>query len=94
MVETSMSIYKYQPYYQYDGVTLAQPFREQLTQEEIEYNIESFFSDIVRYFKDDMATFERVSKNCLEITTDISQEECDARVQLCLNSLDLFANKI
>lgn len=89
-----MSIYKYQPYYQYDGETLAQPFREKLTEKEIEYNTESFFSDIDRYFKDDMATFERVSKNCLEITTDISETECDERVKQCLNSLDLYAHKI
>lgn len=88
-----MSVYKYQPFYQYDGVTLAQPFREELTQEEIEFNIESFFSDIDRYFKDGTATFTRVSKNCLEITTDISETECDERVKKCLNDLDLYSNK-
>ena len=60
-----MSIYKYQPYYQYNGVTPTQPFREELTQEEIEYNIESFFSDIDRYFDTDTATFKRLSGNCL-----------------------------
>lgn len=88
-----MSIYKYQPYYQYNGVTFEQPFRAELTQEEIEYNIESFFSDIDRYFKDGMATFERLSENCLEITTDISETECDERVKRCLNSLDLYSHK-
>ncbi|MBU1668995.1 hypothetical protein KKC13_11305 [bacterium] len=88
-----MPIYKYQPYYQYDGVTLAQPFREELTQEEIEYNIESFFSDIDRYFDTHTTTFERLSENCLEITTDISETECDERVKRCLNSLDLYAHK-
>lgn len=88
-----MSIYKYQLYYQYNGVTFEQPFREELAQEEIEYNIESFFSDIDRYFEDGMATFEKLSENCLEITTDISETECDERVERCLNSLDLYSYK-
>lgn len=88
-----MSIYKYQPYYQYNGVTYAQPFREELTQEEIEYNIESFFSDIDRYFDTNTATFERLSENCLEITTDISETECNERVKRCLNDLDLYSHK-
>jgi len=38
-----MSIYKYQPYYKYDGATYQQPFREELTHDEIEYNLKSFF---------------------------------------------------
>ena len=88
-----MSIYKYQPYYRYDGITHSQPFREELTQEEIGDNIESFFSDIDRYFDTDTATFQRLSGNCLEITTDISETKCDKRVKDCLNSLDLYAKK-
>ena len=88
-----MSIYKYQPYYKYDGATLAQPFRKELTQEEIKHNIDSFFSDIDHYFKDSMATFERLSKNCLEITTNISETECDELVECCLRNLELCAHK-
>lgn len=88
-----MPIYKYQPYYQYNGATLTQPFREELTQEEIEYSIESFFSDIDRYFDANTATFERLSENCLEITTDISETECNERVKHCLNNLDLYSHK-
>ena len=88
-----MSTYKYQPYYQYDGATRAQPFKEELTQEEITFNIESFFSDIDYYFSDGVAALERVSTNCLEVTTDISEAECDEIVKHCLNSLDLYAKK-
>lgn len=88
-----MSIYKYQPYYQYNGAILAQPFRKELTQEEINYNLESFFSDIDSYFEDGTATFERLLENHLEITTDISETECDELVKRCLNSLDLYAHK-
>ena len=88
-----MSIYKYQPFYEYNGVTHSEPCREELNQEEIEFNIESFFSDIDRYFQNNTAIFKRFSENCLEITTDISEAECDERVQKCLNSLDLYSNK-
>jgi len=88
-----MSIYIYQPYYRYDGVTRAQPFREKLTQDDIEDNIESFFSDIDRYFDANTATFRRLSGNCLEITTDISETDCDDRVKFCLNNLDLYSHK-
>jgi len=88
-----MYIYKYQPYYYYDGVSRAQPFREELTQEEIKYNIESFFSDVEHFFEDGTATFKRLPKNCIEVTTDISENECDERVKRCLNSLDLYAHK-
>jgi len=77
-----MSIYKYQPYYKYDGATYQQPFREELTHDEIEYNLKSFFFDIDRYFKDGTATFNKLSENCIEITTDISEAECDSRVKL------------
>lgn len=88
-----MSIYKYQPYYQYDGPSLSQPFREKLTPDEIAYNLECFFSDVDSYFEDDTAKFEKLSNNCIIITSDISESECDERVKNCLNDLDLYAHK-
>lgn len=88
-----MPLYKYQPYYKYDGPNRSQPFREELTPDEVEYNIECFFSEIERYFVDGTAEFERLPKDCIGITSDISEADCDERVKLCLNSLDLYAHK-
>lgn len=89
-----MPVYKYQPYYQYDGPTHSQPFREELSAEECEFNKESFFDEVDRYFDDGEATFERTSDNFIYITTDITQIECDERVKRCLNSLDLYAKRV
>ena len=88
-----MNRYFYSPYYQYNGVTHSQPFREELTLEEVNYNIESFFSDIQQYFDEDTVIIERITENCIKITTEISEIECDERVKNCLNSLDLYAHK-
>ena len=88
-----MNTYFYSPYYQYNGVTHSQPFREELTLEEVNYNIESFFSDIEQYFDEDTVIIERITENCIKITTEISEIECDERVKNCLNSLDLYAHK-
>jgi len=88
-----MAIYKYQPYYKYDGPTYSDPFREELEPEQQSENIEDFFSEIERYFESD-DKFERRDDNYIWITSDKSQNDCDERVKRCLNSLDLFANRI
>jgi hypothetical protein len=38
-----MAIYKYQPYYKYDGPTHADPFREEFDLEQQKENIKGFF---------------------------------------------------
>jgi hypothetical protein len=87
-----MAIYKYQPYYKYDGPTNSEPFREELDLEQQKENIEDFFSEIERYFESD-TKFERRDDNYIWITSDISQNDCDERVKRCLNSLDLYAHR-
>ena len=67
-------------------MTHSQPFREELTIEEINYNIESFFSDIEQYFDEYTVVIERISEQCIKITTEITETECDERVKKCLNS--------
>jgi hypothetical protein len=90
--EEYMAIYKYQPYYKYDGPTHADPFREELDLEQQKENIEDFFSEIESYFENNVK-FERRDDNYIWITSDVSQNDCDERVKRCLNSLDLFANR-
>jgi len=88
-----MPLYKYQPYYKYDGPTHAQSFRDELSPEEEEFNLECFFSEVEDYF-DDKAKFERQEDGFIFITSDVTQTECDELVKRCLNSLDLYANRV
>ena len=88
-----MSKYTYQPYYKYTGPSYVQPFRDELSAEEVEYNLACFFDEVDRYFEEGTAEFNKVG-DCTEITTDLSESECDGRVKQCLNSLDLYAHKI
>jgi hypothetical protein len=87
-----MPLYKYQPFYEYDGPTHAQPFRDELSSDEAEENIEGFYSEIENYFDDD-AKFERKEDGFIYITSNVTQAECDEQVKRCLNGLDLYANK-
>jgi hypothetical protein len=89
-----MPLFKYLPYYKYNGPTSSQPLREELSEDEIKHNMSLFFDEIGSYFSDVGATIEPVGVGIIGITADISQDDCDARVKRCLNSLDLFANKV
>lgn len=89
-----MPLFKYQPYYEYNGATLAEPFREELSEEEARFNIESFFDEIDMQFTEGEAETERHEDGIIGITADITQKECDERVKYCLNNLDLYANRI
>lgn len=88
-----MPLFKYQPYYNYTGPTSSQPSREKLSTDQVQRNMDLFFDEIGSYFSDVEATIEPVGSGFIGITTDITQDDCDARVKRCLNSLDLFANK-
>lgn len=88
-----MPVFKYQPYYKFNGPTLSQPFREELSADDVTRNMSLFYNEIASYFEDVGATVEPIGNGFIAITADISQDECDARVKRCLNSLDLFASK-
>jgi hypothetical protein len=88
-----MPVFKYQPYYEYNGPTKSDPFREELSADQIKRNMSLFFDEIGSCFSDVGATIEPVGGGFIGITADITQADCDARVKRCLNSLDLFANK-
>ncbi|WP_434026807.1 hypothetical protein [[Pseudomonas] boreopolis] len=89
-----MPLFKYQPYYQYNGPTLSQPFLEELSADEVKRNIGLFFDEIGSYFADVGATVEPIGGGFIGITADITQDDCDERVKRCLNNLDLFANRV
>lgn len=89
-----MTLFKYKPYYDYNGPSRADPFRDRLDEEEASKNIARFFEEIGYYFEDGQATFGRSDEGVLIITTDLSGPDCDERVKRCLNGLDLFASKM
>jgi hypothetical protein len=88
-----MPVFKYKPYYQYDGPTHSDPFREELSPEEADEHIESFFQEIEQYFDEDSVDL-KMEGDLISITGEINENDCDEVVKKCLNSLDLFANKV
>lgn len=90
-----MSEYKYKPYYKYNGPTRDQPFREELSAEEVNRRLELFFIQVGSYFGDDDAAVVRpIQDGAISITTGLTQKKCDDKVKICLNILDLYAWKI
>lgn len=90
-----MSEYKYKPYYKYNGPTRDQPFREELSAEEVNRRLELFLIEVGNYFGDDDAAVVRpIQDGVISITTGLAQQECDDTVKKCLNVLDLYARKI
>lgn len=88
-----MPMFTYDIYYRFNGPTLAEPLAEGLDNEQVKRNIEIFFVEIESHFTDTVSTFERCDGDRINITTDISRKDCDARVKRCLGSLDLSAIK-
>ncbi|WP_152056672.1 hypothetical protein [Aliarcobacter butzleri] len=90
-----MPIFKYQPYYKYNGVTSSQPFRIELDSEDVQFNITQFCNDLHNYFNDiEEVYITQEEDGFVSINANITQIDCDERVKNCLNSLDLFANRI
>ncbi|WP_111642843.1 hypothetical protein [Marinimicrobium alkaliphilum] len=98
--ELTMKSYCYSPYYKYNGPSLDNPLREELTAEEVQRRLELFPQELPHYFADLNADIQvRKSENnerdyvvCISVAA--SQSECDEQVKRCLNSLDLFADKV
>ena len=90
-----MPIFKYKPYYEYSGPTRSDPFRELLSEDEVEQNMKYFYEHMEYAFAGTDAVFKTDDTGTVSIHTEIlSEQECDERMKKHLNSLDLFANKI
>jgi len=89
-----MPTYKYRPYYKYSGPTLSQPFREELSEVEVGRRLGLFFEELGNYFDDAGDVIEPVGDGVIGVTTELTEAACDELVKRCLNSLDLFAQKI
>lgn len=88
-----MSNYQYQPYYNYEGPTLLDPFLEELPPDEVIHLLNSFFEKIGNYFEGVGAKIENIGNDTISITAKITQAECDAIVKKYLNE-QLCAKKI
>ena len=90
-----MTTFKYKPFYEYSGPTRSDPFRERLTDEQIQQNKREFYSHLDWAFTNTDASFEIDNTGIVSIfTTVLSESECDEIMKRHLNSLDLFANKV
>ena len=87
-----MPVFKYKPFYQYNGPTHSDPLREELSPEDVENHVRRFFEEIENYFEDGSVVIKKEG-DLVSITGEINQMDCDEAVKKCLNSLDLFANK-
>lgn len=87
-----MSVFKYRPYYHYDGPSHSDPLREELSLEEAENRVELFFEEVGNYFEESNVTIKKEG-DLVAITGEINMTDCDEAVKNCLNSLDLFAKK-
>lgn len=89
-----MDIFKYKPYYRYSGPTHAEPMREELADDEVEHRIKLFSEEIAAYFEEGQAVIDTDANGHVCVSTRLTQKDCDERVKQCLNSLDLYADKI
>ena len=88
-----MRLFKYEPYYMFEGPTLSHPFLSELSEEQAKENLESFFRDVEDEFQDIEATVRRLEDNILEVTADISQDDSDKRVERCLIKFELVSKR-
>lgn len=88
-----MPVIRYHPYYKYNGATLSDPFREELSDEQATKNIQIFFGELRSHFEDVAATLTPDGEGSILISSELAERDCDERVKRCLNSLDLFAAK-
>lgn len=88
-----MPTYKYRPYYQFNGPTASNPFREEKTPEEVEQSLEFFYSELTNHFGDIPHQVHKFD-GIVSVTADIPEEKCDSLVANCLNDNDLYADKI
>lgn len=89
-----MPTFKYRPYYSYKGPTRSEPMKEPLSDEEIQQRKEQFYDDIRALFEDSEAEIEITASGDVFISINLSKTKCDDKVEKCLNSFELYADKI
>jgi hypothetical protein len=89
-----MSTYIYKPYYDYNGPTKSEPFRARKSADEQTQCFGNFHKELEHHFSDVEHEIRWSGRGEVSIAVAISEEECDARVKVCLNDNDLYAHKI
>lgn len=88
-----MATYTYKPYYVYSGPARSQPFRKELTAEEIEKNLAFFFNNLDSHFVGTDAVVRRTDADTVSVQTTHPEDKCDEILKGLLDHLDLFAHK-
>ena len=88
-----MPTYRYQPYYNYAGPSHSQPFREELSPEQVQDNLAFFFENLDSHFAGTDAVVSHDNAGTASIATTLSESQCDEIVKGLLNYLDLYAHK-
>lgn len=87
-----MKTYSYRPYYQ--GPTPTNPMRDELSADEQEQKLETFYADVATHFEDIDCTVKIDNAGLINITTDIPEKDCHEIIKGLLISLDLRADKL
>ena len=85
-----MKTYSYRPYYQ--GPTLSNPMRDDLSIYEQEQKLEALYIDTNTHFEDIGCIVKRNSIGLISITTDMPEKDCHEIMKGLLISLDLRAD--
>ncbi|MEW6343042.1 MAG: hypothetical protein AB1704_20465 [Pseudomonadota bacterium] len=94
-----MNRFAYRAYYQYNGPSHADPFRSEKSAQEVAEALARFPSDL-EHFLDRDASVEAPqvqadsSSSFVTVVTLADERSIDAVVKKCLNSLDLFGEKL
>lgn len=95
-----MNGFTYQIYYEYSGPTIASPFEEQKSPEEIAGALSTFPNDL-RHFLGDLEA--RVDQDhakrtptsiFIVVTTNLSEQQLDDGIKQCLDAFHLFGKKL
>lgn len=89
-----MPTYRYKPYYAYYGATRSDPFRDRLSDEEVQRNTRWFYEHLDLCFANTDAVAEVDDAGVVSVTTGLSEDQCSEIIKGHLNTCDLFAHRV
>lgn len=98
--QNSMTKFSYKVLYQYSGPTKDSPFRKKKTNDEISEAFMSFKNDLGHFIDDQELHILQVNEEIMPpsitvvLTTNLSEQQVDEGVKKCMNSYDLFGEKL
>jgi hypothetical protein len=95
-----MNHFKYRAYYKYSGPSHSDPFRSKKSDADVALALSRFPNEISQFLLDSESVVTSPSQqpypnsSHVSVATTLNETATDAAVAKCLNSLDLFAQKV